>query len=364
MADDKQSDGEIVRRGLASRHVFLDTESYRSFGFNLESAPLKALRQHIAEHRLILHVTEITFSEIERHLLGEAAEFARRLADTKRTMEQWHSRAPFEPKLEVPRIDDATLGKAAFARLHFELSYRWDTQTHKALGIASNVIFDAYFKRRPPFDEENRKEFPDAFVIQVLADWCGQTGNTMYVVTRDKAMQRAAEASGVLTPINSLQELLQLATSAESPETLQRVKKILSKQKQFQKIEDYLRDNIGGLGIVYSGELPDGEAYEAIMTNTPETERISVLSASKETISALVTLKMPVVVNIQYEDRSEAIYDKEDGIWFGAEREEAEIEDVITIQVSLEIDVKSEELADITILTRDVYISEAYDYEK
>ena len=49
MAEDRVENGDGAVQGLLTRHIFLDTEVYRRFGHNLNSAPLQALGWHIQE---------------------------------------------------------------------------------------------------------------------------------------------------------------------------------------------------------------------------------------------------------------------------------------------------------------------------
>ena len=52
---------------------------------------------------------------------------------------------------------------------------------HRASEHAARSIFGDYFTRRAPFDGEGGKsvqEFPDAFVIAALGDWC-DVGNRL-----------------------------------------------------------------------------------------------------------------------------------------------------------------------------------------
>ena len=68
-----------------------------------------------------------------------------------------------------------------------------------------------------PFDTEDSKEFPDAFALLALENWCADMQERIYVVSKDKAVLRAAAVSDHMIGIENLDRLLALVASAEGP---------------------------------------------------------------------------------------------------------------------------------------------------
>jgi hypothetical protein len=124
------------------------------------------------------------------------------------------------------------------------------------------VIFEKYFARKAPFDTAKGKEFADAFVIEALGTWCRQSNSKMYVITSDAAMQRAATETGVLIPIPSLQDLLGIAAEAETPELAAAIEKVIGTQQFRDDLQEYVKEHIGCLGTVYSGDYTEGEILD------------------------------------------------------------------------------------------------------
>ena len=59
-------------------------------------------------------------------------------------------------------------------------------ETIMATEMAAGPIFELYFDGKPPFGTgEKRKEFPDAFVVAALDNWCGENGEEAYIITTD-----------------------------------------------------------------------------------------------------------------------------------------------------------------------------------
>ena len=361
MTDDANSHGRDEPLGLTIRHVFLDTAIYRQHGHDLTRAPIKALASHLSDEWLNLHFTDITLLEIKRQIYDDAVKLAGKVGEFGRSLDRWRSMAPGLIGNSPEPIDAEAVARAAFSKFRLTL-YRWNAKEHKALDLPAASIFERYFERKPPFDDQkSNKEFPDAFVIAALEDWCRRTGSNMYVVTTDKAMLRAADESDLLVPVTSLEELLEMATAAETPDIVERVERILRDAVFETKLSEAIRADIGWVGTVYRGDLIGGDVYEIEFLDELEVESFSVLSASSESIDVLMRVKVRLLVQASYQDIVKASYDSETHEYIGAETEYIEFENTPIIQVLVEIDPSNDKVLDITIMTRDVYLSEPYE---
>lgn len=81
-----------------------------------------------------------------------------------------------------------------------------------------SAVFQRYFDRRSPFTEKKRSEFPDAFIVAALSEWCWLHSEFMYVVSADSGFRQAARqmGRGRLIPLERIEEFLDLVVSAES----------------------------------------------------------------------------------------------------------------------------------------------------
>lgn len=68
-----------------------------------------------------------------------------------------------------------------------------------------------------------------------------------------------------------------------------------------------------------------------------------------------------VSVEVQYEDRDSASYDREDGVWIGAEDAAMQVEDEAEVAVLVEIDRASGEVVGGELLTGEISVSGPYD---
>jgi PIN domain len=350
--------------GLRTRHVFLDTEVYRAHEHDLSSGPFRVLGSLIEESRVTLHVTDITLEEAGRHIREQAAEIERNTIELSRKSERWSRRFPRAKAPKIAKLDAEALASSANSGFKWTIECEWKAQKHEALNCPPRAIFERYFGRKPPFDQGKSKEFPDAFVIEALANWCTKTGSRMYVVTADAAMQRAATESRVLIPVPNLQALLEIATEAETPELTASVEKLVDTDQFRENIHKYIEEHIGWLGLIYSGDLAEGEILEAVVAREPEIQKISVISASRDTIGVILSVTAPLEVTVEYEDRSGAMYDKEDDRWYLTEQEVMEFEDEPLIRMYIEFKRPNLTVSEMDILTTDLHLSEPYENYK
>jgi hypothetical protein len=355
---------EKDRPGLITRHVFLDTQAYRAHAHDLSSAPFKVLASLIDDDRVTLHTTDITLEEASRHIGDEVATIEREAGELRKKHEQWERRFPRAKMEEIVKIDADELAKSAVAGFRRTIQYDWKARTHEAAGCNAGPIFKRYFARKPPFDAGKGKEFPDAFVVEVLANWCKETNSTMYVITADAAMQRAALDTTVLIPTPSLQNLLEIAAEAETPELTAAIEEVIETQKFFDEVQEYIQEHIGWLGTIYSGDYTEGEILDIEVSGDAEVWKYSIISAHKDTVGAIFSLGVPLDVTFQFIDEGASWYDRESGEWGYYEKKVGSFEDTEVIRVYIEFNRENMSIVNMNILTSDLHLSEPYENYK
>jgi hypothetical protein len=265
---------------------------------------------------------------------------------------------------QVPTVDAAALAQAAVPAFRSTIQIEWSARTHNATAVDPRVIFEKYFHRKPPFDATKSKEFPDAFVIEALANWCKENRATMYVVTTDAAAARAAGETGVLIPVKGLQELLAIATEAETPELTSTIDEVIECQEFRDELQEYISKHFGWLGTIYSGNYIDGEIIYTGVVDDVGILKFSIISADEDTVGTIFSVRVPVDVTFQYVDEGASWYDSEAGEWHYDDKEVGTFEDDPTIRVYVELDRHDMSVVDMSILTTDVYLSEPYETYK
>ncbi|WP_156634158.1 PIN domain-containing protein [Methylobacterium sp. Leaf113] len=346
---------------LLTRNVFLDTQVFRQLGHNPENVVLKALAGHINDSGLVLHVTDITFSEIRRQLHEFTGKTAQALKTARKEYGRWRHRLPMVVSDDLPSFDAAAVADAAYKALLDAASSDWAATFHSATTVAAPQVFKDYFDGKAPFSNQGSKEFPDAFVIKCLEQWCTKNDERMYVVTADKAMSDAVNDAPHLYHARTLEDLFALIAATETPDIRDTVAKLLKKAKVISSIQTAVNENIGDLIPIYFGDFADGEVTDHELNGDVELVDFKVIAASTDEVSLILDIKAPLTVHIDYDDRSDAVYDKEDDVYFGAETAQMWFDDDPNIRVYARFSLNSAKLIALNMLTNEIFVSEPSD---
>jgi hypothetical protein len=261
-------------------------------------------------------------------------------------------------------FDAEPLSTELFHQFERFLRLECKAEVHLALALAPAVVFTTYFDRKPPFDGEDSKEFPDGFVVEALSQWCRhESDQMMYVVTEDKAMTRAISADKRLRPLKDIHEVLARAAAGLGANGEAAAEAVLAKPAFDGSLEASLRPQMKEVVYVYVGDLVDGEAYEGKLLSIEEVGDWSVVGLNDRRVSLILDAKVKVRVEVQYEDRDHAIYDREDDRWFGTEIASTEVEDEIDIEVLAEVERKTGAVSEAKVLTEEVSINGPSDWD-
>ncbi len=348
---------------LTSRHIFLDTQVYRALGHNPANRAMTLLKEQIDSHHVVLHVTDITLLEVERQIRERVIARQRDIGAIEADLVRWRKSAPKSAPQSMPEFDAVTLGTELFRQFEYFVRYDCGAQIHRALQVTPEAVFKTYFDRRPPFDGEESKEFPDGFVIEVLSQWCAQHGNQLYVVTEDKAMMRAVAADPRLLPLKDIHEVLARAAADLGAEGEAAAEAVFANPAFDDSFVAALKAQMGDMTYVYVGDLADGEAYEGKLLGVEEVGDWSVVGLNDQTINLVLDVRLRVRVEVQYENRDEAMYDREDDRWIGAETASTEVEDEIDVEVLVEVERISGIAREAKVLTGEVLINGPSDFD-
>lgn len=348
---------------LTTHHVFLDTQIYKSLGHNPESPLLKEMAKKIKDGEIRLHITDITLSEIERQLDEMARSTFNVLKDARHQFRSWHLRLPKLLPVEHPEFDRKAVAAAAFKAFRETVSSEWKATEHAASKQSGEPIFKNYFAGRPPFQARESKEFPDAFVIAMLEQWCISNETTMYVVGGDKAMGDAADVSPQLLRLRTLAELLQGASALENPDVIRRTHEALSDLFFMDELESLLGKSIDKLTPNYVGDLPEGEASSFKFIGVRDVVDHKVIAASDTEISVVLDIRVLLLVRVDYERRDSAVFDREEGMWVGGYIVDRDIEadPVIRVFGRVETGPTLFRLKEIEILTEEFEVHDDED---
>jgi hypothetical protein len=341
---------------LASRHVFLDTQVYRALGHNPANRAMTLLKEQVTSHRVVLHTTDITLREVRRQIREGVLARQRELRVIEKDLDRWRKSAPKAAPEGAIEFDAEALSTELFQQFDRFLRHECKAVVHHALAVSPAAVFEPYFDRKPPFDGENSKEFPDGFVVEALRQWCQVQGDQMHVVTQDKAMTRAVSADDGLLALKDIHEVLARAAAYLGENGEAAAEEVLAKPAFDSSLEAALRSPTKELGYVYVGDLVEGEAYEGELLSIEEIGDWSVVGLNDRCVTLILDATLQVRVEVQYEDRDHAIYDRDDDRWFGSEIASAEVDDEIEVEILVDVDRQTGTVREAKVLTQEVSI--------
>lgn len=326
--------------GLKTRHIFLDTEAYRTCGHNLYAQPMLTLKRYIDRGVFEVHTTDVTLSEVKSQLIKMERELISNANRQSRLLDRWNNRFKRDSrKFPVPALlKEPKNHSVAFEEFSYVLKHNWSAKEHEAAELKVGPLLKAYFSKKPPFDKEGSKEFPDAFALAALEAWCKRTSNRIYIISKDAAVQRAAEESRRFIGVTTLSELLNLYTQAQESGITNRLIEAFENKGLRKQIEQNLSANMSEVGAIYEGDRHEGEVLAVEFNQLTEVNDFDVLWIDDGVVECIIHAQIEVTAEVSFEDVSDAIWDKEDGIFFGSKVREVEVEDACTIRAFCELD--------------------------
>ncbi|WP_054210884.1 PIN domain-containing protein [Bosea vaviloviae] len=360
----KSESKQIEAKPLATHHVFLDTQIYRQYGHNPKNGVLQAFAERVKAKELILHYTDITKAEIRRQVIEMAQEVATTVNKARKTIHPWRRRLPKLLADEIPDFDATKVGTAAFDAFEAEFLFPLHPQFHSASAEGSVEVFRKYFAGESTFRARTSKEFPDAFVVTALAAWCEKNKERIYVIGADAAMAEAVEDEKRLLTMKTLEDLLASVSETQSPKLVNQATSLLAQKSAVKDLLARFTAADQDLIPIYNGgDYAEGEAVDHEVVGPLTILDFTVIAATKIQLSILLTVCVPVSVTISYEDRSSAMYDREDDIYVGAETEETTIEAEPEIRAFIKLSMPQARVTHFEIIDGEFYFSEPYDWE-
>ncbi len=351
--------------GLQTRNIFLDTEVFRSNGHNLNTKIMKILGSYVTGGVFVLHTTDVTLREVSTQLRAMQSELTNHLNKIAKDLKRWNYRYRFNHHhLPVPDLlSEPAQPSHAYSDFEWILRHVWLAREHSTANLLIGPVLDQYFNRQPPFDKEGSKEFPDAIALLALQNWCAPRQESIYVVSKDKALQRAADGHDNLIAIHSLESLFALVVAAKDHDIAETVSASLEEQPLFNELQDTLSENFGWIGGLYDGEKYDGDVLAMEIVELEKIEDLTVLRVDQDQVSCIAHVKFLVSAEIGYVDLSKAMWDNQDKCYFGGESVVTEVQDSITTKVFVELERHGEEitLSSAQFIAQDLTVTDYFD---
>ena len=350
--------------GLETRNIFLDTEVFRSYCHSLNAKTMRVLGGYVADGIFVLHTTDVTLREVSHQIGAMERELTKRANKVAKELTRWNDRYRFDQhRLPVPvPLSEPAEPCRAYRDFEWTVRHDWKAHKHRAANLSIGPVLDRYFNRQAPFDKEGSKEFPDAIALLALENWCVSTHERIYVVSKDKAVLRAADESAHLIAIDSLDRLLALVASAEDHGIAETVSAAFEEPPLLNELQDTLSANIGWVGGLYDGDRHDGDVLGMEIVELEEIEDVAILRVDHDQVACVAHVKLLVSAQIDYTDLSDAIWDGEDKRYFGGESVVSEIQDSVAAKIFVELAREGEDItvSSAQFLTQDLTVTDFF----
>jgi len=252
--------------------VFLDTSVFDSQQYNFRSTTLTTFLSACVTRSLMLLLPDPTEREIKRHLrerIGEvltAVENARRKAPFLAGLKGF-GREFSTPELEV--FEAETLANREWAA--FLKQFSVVRLGYKTVDVEK--VMRWYDKAEAPFKEgKKRKEFPDAFAIQMLDAHAQKEKLYVAVVSGDHDFKVACQRYSDLLYFQALPRLTELLLSDDT-----RVEKLrLSIDEKLGMLDEAIFDELQGLDFHHRSDHLEVRGYDSVESEGVDVSFVAV----------------------------------------------------------------------------------------
>lgn len=316
---------------LETHHIFIDTSIFVGANFHYESSTFKQLITLASEKYLFIYLTPITISEVK-------AQIQKRIQDAHRAVQRCKKEAMVLRHLPndtfrglFADFDVKTVAETLIKQFENLISNSRAT-TIPINGTSVDQVFERYFSSSPPFGAGKKKnEFPDAFALSALNEWCTTKSEKIYVISTDGDMARACEEHKALISLDSLEALLNLVATDN---------KILAAfaESAFQHLQPEITRRITKefkwLGFIVDDEEGEVESVEVSDVNIDKSYLIYVTDRSAD---FRLEVSLDYSADVTYYDPDSGIYDPEEGVMLYRETIDETLERTVELDLDLQV---------------------------
>ncbi|MEO6728419.1 MAG: PIN domain-containing protein [Candidatus Dojkabacteria bacterium] len=320
---------KIIIRNIALDTSFIEAQNFLAGRILYDLADLG--RKRVAS----IYLTDIVYREALARFGKRVTEEDNKIKSVKKTI---HSSVRVLKNFEDYKCY-FTLPELNLPALIEDFKLKFDKWIEKAniKIISTNTItiggvFDDYFKSNPPFGAgEKKHEFPDAFSFVALENYFKIRDEKCLFVSHDKDFDEMK--SKHIIPTREITEKIDIILRAEEEkksETLKLIDKgYIEHRKKLEKqahkmITSFLEDSVYNQEEIQGMEI---DVLDKIDLSDVEFTDYKIIFIGQNSARIECQGNFAYELTIAVEDNSEAIYDKEDGIYYGTEHRSIVIKD-------------------------------------
>lgn len=221
--------------------AFLDTSVFAGQQYNYSSAMFTSFIPVAKNSDLKILLPDTTAREVARQIKERSNDALKALDDARRKAPFLTKWKHFPPKQTA--WDQWEVGRVAEAEWR-EFLRQFQIEPLDYDGVSIPKVMSWYDSMRAPFGEgKKRKEFPDAFAIEIVSLYAEKYGVCVAVVSEDQDIKKACEHYPSLLYFPSLARLTELLLVGE--QELEELRKALD--EAMNRLEDAIHDQISGI---------------------------------------------------------------------------------------------------------------------
>ena len=326
-------------------NIFIDTSIFDNQCFDFDNRQFKGLEKLRRNGLINIFITDVIKAEVENRIKYHVKNEANIIRKDARILNTY-----FNPNSKEI-IDKLTNEFHEFIAKNIMVIDVPESRIGKK--IISN-----YLNNMPPFDtakEKKKQEFPDAFIIETIADYLETNDLTGIFLSGDNDCKTYIDDNNRLSHVKDIKELLD-KLNRENDECTNLIKQSLESAKS--NLDEVLTNFINSLDIDnYSYETNEWSHFSfldfdissadyvenSLIINKNEYE---IYDINPETMYAQLSVPVSYQVDsvLYAEDFSCASYDKEDGVFYNVETVEVDNRfNVEEVEIDLELDLSTGE---------------------
>ena len=293
---------------METRNIFIDASIFIGQNYNYKSTVFESLRRIVNASNASVYVTDIIIREVRAHIVEDVSKAIQAQNKFQKDARIFRNidDTPFEEFFH--EVNEASAIETLNGQLDRFLSEVSATVLPTS-GVSIDAVFDKYFDREPPFGDGKKKaEFPDAFTIAALEDWCEENNERIYVASTDADLKNHCETSDSLITLNKLAEFINIIEFHD--EVLAPLVMKLLDRKQ-DAIKEAISESFCDQGFWIDDQ--DGDINE-VEVNNMELEEILLLEVDENSAVVQVEVKTNFSADLTYDDLDTASYDSEDKV--------------------------------------------------
>lgn len=333
-------------------NIYLDTSIFEANNF-LESKRISEIFKLAEEGYLRIILPAITYKEVKNrasvNIKGAIARQKKFRAETRvlRNVPSIKDKYNLEKEEEI--LDE-------FIKLFDERLTKSNALILDYPTVNISDVFEKYFEEQFPFSRgEKKNEFPDAFALLSLEEWCKSNKCKCYVFSNDKDL--LSYKSDELVIVSSYEKFLdeklrRIEKEKEQEERIEIVTKQYedNKQKFIAQIDDWIYRQLDDDKFYY--RYTNLEVHQVdVKSCSSELSDFQIVSIGDNVIEIEAKARISFNVEIEIDDEGGAYYDDEEKEWHYIDTtiDILEQEQIINVLLIAEVPIAGKEFMELQI---------------